>query len=170
MISKLTMIGEPNRSSKKTLAVIMMIAASCLIPAIAGQTTPRNSGPAERNCGGLHAGIRAVLVRRGPPDTQPPFVMLNFVLLNDGDTIVNSTAEGWKIVIDGKELSDSDWIFGNGPMPTGGYGNLNPGDSYELGKGLEISKYFPEERLYQVSWKGKGFQSSTIPIRITPRR
>ena len=124
----------------------------------------------EGNCGGLHAAIRAELVRRDPPYTQPPFVMLSFILLNDSEAPINAVEGGWRIVIDGKELKDSDFIFGNGPHPTGGYGTLKPGESYELGKGLELSRYFPEEREYKVSWKGKMFQSSTITVSVTPKQ
>jgi hypothetical protein len=124
----------------------------------------------EKSCGGLHAAIRGELVRRDAPYTQPPFVMLTFILLNDSEVPVNAVAGGWQIVIDGKELKDSGFIFGNGPGPVGGYGILKPGESYELGKGLELSRYFPEEREYRVSWKAKGFQSSTITVTVTPKR
>jgi hypothetical protein len=96
--------------------------------------------------------------------------MLTFILLNDSDAPLNAVEGGWQIVIDGKELKDSDFIFGNGPGPAGGYGILKPGESYEFGKGLELSRYFPEEREYKVSWKGKGFQSSTITVRVTAKR
>jgi hypothetical protein len=96
--------------------------------------------------------------------------MLTFILLNDSDAPLNAVEGGWRIVIDGKELKDSDFIFGNGPGPVGGYGILKPGESYELGKGLELSRYFPEEREYKVSWRGKGFQSSTITVRVTAKR
>jgi hypothetical protein len=71
-----------------------------------------------------------------------------------------------QIVIDGKEVEESDFIFGNGPQPPGGYGILQPGESYEFGKGLEVGKYFPDAREYKVSWRGYGFQSSTIAVRV----
>ena len=96
--------------------------------------------------------------------------MLTFILLNDSDAPINAVEGGWQIVIDGKELKDSDSIFGNGTGPVGGYGTLKPGESYEFGKGLELSRYFPEEREYKVSWKGKAFRSSTITVRVTPKQ
>lgn len=150
-----------NGASRKMLAVTMLAAA--FIPSYVAQDK------AENDCGGLHSAIRGQLVRRDPPYTQPPFVMLTFILLNDGETPINSVEGGWQIVIDGRELKDSDFIFGNGPMPSGGWGILNPGESYEFGKGLELSKYFPEEREYRVSWKGKRFRSSTIAVDVTPK-
>ena len=149
--------------SRRRLAFAAAFAA-ITVPFIAAQDKR------EENCGGLHAAIRAELVRRDPPYTQPPFVMLSFILLNDSEVPINAVEGGWRIVIDGKELKDSDFIFGNGPHPTGGYGTLKPGESYELGKGLELSRYFPEEREYKVSWKGKRFQSSTITISVSPKQ
>jgi len=159
-----------NRRSWNAIAVLTMMVAVCLIPSVAGQDALGEKANAGKNCGGLHAGIRARLIGREPPATHPAFVMLSFVLLNDSDTPLNSTDQGWKIVIDGKDLSDSDWIFGNGPAPGGGWGTLTPGESYEFGKELEISKYFPGEREYKVCWKGKAFQSSTITVKISDAR
>ena len=153
---------NPSRSGKMLVIAAMFVAP--ILPFIAAQDKR------EASCSGLHAAIRGELVRRDPPYTEPPFVMLAFILLNDSDAPINTVEGGWQIVIDGKELKDSDFIFGNGPGPVGGYGILKPGESYELSKGLELSRYFPEEREYKVSWKGKGFQSSTITVRVTPKR
>ena len=69
-------------------------------------------------------------------------------------------------MIDGVELQDSDFIFGNGPMPTGGWTTLQADQYYELGKALPIGKYFPGAGEHKVSRKGDGFHSSTITIRI----
>ena len=165
----LTKSGLSTRLSKTHPAVITILVAAALLPSIAARDNPAHKTVSPNSCGGLHAAIRAEVVRRDPPYTQPPFVMLTFILLNDGDSPVNSVEGGWAIVIDGKELADSDFIFGNGPMPTGGWGILKPGESYEFGKGLDLSKYFPEEREYKVSWGGKGFQSSTINVMVTPK-
>ena len=151
-------------SSRLSVKMLVTMLAAILIPAIAAQNT------SAQNCGGLHAAIRGELVRRDPPYTEPPFVMLSFILLNDSEKPINTIEEGWTIVIDGKELEDSGYIFGNGPGPVGGWGVLNPGESYQFGKGLPFSRYFPKEREYRVFWKGKGFRSSTITVRVTPKR
>ena len=108
--------------------------------------------------------IEAELVRRAPPYTQPPFVNLLYTLLNDGESPATSSEASWKLFIDGKEVPD---VWGIGLGPSGGYGTLNPGQSYRLGVALELSKYFPEVRDYKVYWMGNGFQSSTITIRVT---
>ena len=152
---------SPSRSGK--LLASAAVFATTIVPFMAAQDKR------EVSCGALHAAIRGELVRRDPPYTQPPFVMLSFILLNDSEVPINAAEGGWQIVIDGKEVKDSDFIFGNGPGPTGGWGILKPGESYEFGKGLELSKYFPEEREYKVSWKGNRFQSSTITVRVSPK-
>jgi hypothetical protein len=90
--------------------------------------------------------------------------------LNDGETTVNSAGEGWKIVVDGKEISDSDFIFGNGPGPIGGWNTLKPGEWFDFGKSLDIGKYFTEEREYRVSWKGARFQSPTITVKVSAEK
>lgn len=151
-------------SSKLLGKMLVTVLATILIPSIAAQNMP------EQTCRGLHSAIRGELVRRDPPYTQPPFVMLTFILLNDSERPINAVEGGWKIVMDGKELEDSDFIFGNGPQPSGGWGTLRPGESCEFGKALELSRYFPEEREYRVSWKGKGFQSSTITVKVTAKQ
>jgi hypothetical protein len=87
--------------------------------------------------------------------------------ITDSDSAVDVKAGSWKIVIDGVELQDSDFIFGNGPMPMGGWTTLQAGQYYELGKALPISKYFPREGEHKVSWKGDRFRSSTITIKIS---
>jgi hypothetical protein len=143
-------------SGKMLVAAVVLV--TTLIPSLAAQDER------ETNCGGLHAAIRAELVRRDPPYTQPPFVMVSFILLNDGQSPVNSTEEGWKLFIDGKEI---DGVWNSGPQPIGGYGTLNPGESYRFSKELELSRFFPEERDYKVYWKGKRFRSSTITVKVT---
>lgn len=65
-------------------------------------------------------------------------------------------------MVDGVDLKDSDYILGNGMQPDGVWGILNPGESYDFGKELEISKYFPKLGEHTLSWKGGGLQSSTI--------
>jgi hypothetical protein len=69
---------------------------------------------------------------------------------------------GWQIVVDGKELSDSDYFFGNGPQPDGGWGILNPGESYEFGKELEISKYFLTLREHTLPGTDNNFKARRL--------
>jgi len=73
-----------NRLSGKSLIVALGIIAA-IVPLVAAQDE------GNKNCGGLHAGIRAELVRRDPNYSRPAFVMVSFILLNDGETPINST-------------------------------------------------------------------------------
>jgi hypothetical protein len=160
-------VNRPRRSVQKC-AVIFLTLAAIGLSAIAGPRVLRPSDVTEQSCSGLHAGIRAQLLRDDPNGSRPALVILSLTVLNDGQSPINSTAGGWQIVIDGKELSDSTYLFGNGMQPEGGYNILNPGEWYELGLKLEISKYFHTLGEHTVSWKGQGFQSSTLKVNITP--
>jgi hypothetical protein len=124
------------------------------------------SVPAHAQCDGLHAGITAQFVQVKPGYNEPAHVQIVFLLINDSDSAMDVKADSWKIVIDGVELQESDWIFGNGPMPTGGWTTLEAGQYYELGKALPTSKYFPEAGVHKISWRGGGFRSSTITIKV----
>jgi hypothetical protein len=117
------------------------------------------------NCAGLHAGITAQLTKPRQGYYEPS-VFVSFLLLNDSATPQSTATESWKIIVDGKELPDSGYIFGNGPMPSGGYETLASGATFQFGSALPIAKYFPDEREYRVSWKGRHFQSPTVTIRI----
>lgn len=123
--------------------------------------------PAYSQCHGLHAGITSTIVGQKSGDTNAPYVMLSFTLVNDSQSALNVTASSWKIVVNGVELPDSDYIFGNGAMPANGWNVLQPGEHYELGKGLPIAKYFPHSGNYKVSWRGKEFESPVVTIAIS---
>jgi hypothetical protein len=81
------------------------------VPQVAGPRILQATKQAQQSCVGLHAGIRAELVRRDPNYSRPAFVMVSFILLNDSEAPMNSTQGGWQIVIDGKEPSDSGFII-----------------------------------------------------------
>jgi hypothetical protein len=145
------------------VVLLSVTAAFSFRPSLEGQGAPETSAK-EGNCSGLHAGIRAEFVPLNPPYTTPAYVMVIRVLLNDGDTPADTAPGSWKVVIDGKQLDDLN--IGNGLGPVGGYGTLNPGDTYQLRADLPVSRYFPEAREYKVSWRGKAFQSPTITVKI----
>lgn len=144
------------------VVVLLPTAVMPITSSVAGQAMPVTGGQIDKTCRGLHAGILAEFVKRDTSNNQTPFVEVNFVLLNDGDTPQDTSPGTWTLVIDGKESSDSGMMFGNGPRPTGGWRTLNSGEAAEFGIALEVSKYFTEAREYRLSWKGAGFQSPTI--------
>jgi hypothetical protein len=142
-----------------------LLLAAVVVAETKAEKTPETGNAFAKTCPGLHAGIRAQII---PPFTETPSVMLTFVLLNDSETPVDVEAGSWRIVVNGSELKDSGMIFGNGPMPVGGYRVLKPGEIYELGTALPIAEYFLPNGQYKVSWKGAAFQSPTITVTITP--
>jgi hypothetical protein len=110
--------------------------------------------------------LRAEVVRIDPPFTEPSRVALSFVLLNDSEEPIDVRRGEWKIVLNGVELKDSEMIFGSGPESGGGYSVLQPGESYEFGKGLPLDEYFPLPQTYEIYWKGHGFRSSTDRVSV----
>ena len=54
-------------------------------------------------------------------------VQLSFLLLNDSGTEIDVKPQSWKIVINGKELEDSEMIFDKGLSPVKGLPPLLPG-------------------------------------------
>lgn len=152
---------------RRTVAAIvgLLLFSAILVPGTAAQKSLGQPGTPAKSCSGLHAGIRAQII---PPYTETPSVMVSFLLLNDSDAPIDVEAGSWSIVINGSELKNSGEIFGNGPMPVGGYHSLKPGESYELAKSLPIVEYFLPNGEHEVSWKGTGFHSPTITVTINP--
>lgn len=144
----------------------LIIALSLGRPVTAQKATEKD-GSQSKSCSGLHAGIRAQII---PPSAKTPSVMLSFLSLNDSEVPLEVEAGSWRLVINGRELGDLDTqqIFGNGPMPEGGYRVLRSGETYDFAKELSIPKYFLPDGLYKVSWKGTAFQSPTISVTISP--
>ncbi len=92
---------------------------------------------------------------------------ITFGLVNDGHE--TATTGSWKIIINGEEVAESGFIFGNGPEPTGGWGTLPAGGSFILGKALSMGKYFNKPGIYEVGWKGVGFSAKPVIVRVLPR-
>src|SRR5580704_16277902 len=132
----------------RILSMLPRVAAVTCLALIAWHVTGGQDSKSQGNCTGLHAGVTAQLTQ----GYSEPKVMVAFHLLNDSETAQNTAPESWKIVIDGKELNDSDWILSNGPGPVGGYGTLAAGATFDFGKALPVAKYFPETKKYRVSW------------------
>ena len=148
--------NQPRSKWTQPIILIFLCTGYCL-----AQTRPSNSSGTEmQSCTGLHAGIQ-VQLNQG---TEEPSVLVSFILLNDGEKPIDVAAATWQIIIDGNPLSNSGVIFGNGPRPVGGWTTLAPGANYQLGKSFPISTYFWKKGTYKVSWRGSGFQSSTVTI------
>src|SRR5688572_27061514 len=92
-------------------------------------------------------------------------LLVHFTLVYDGSNTINPKIESSKIIINGVELKDSGFVFGNGPRDTR-WRALPPGDSLEFTYALE--GYFKEPGIYRVSWKGEHFETPTIVFRVMP--
>lgn len=149
-------------ASTMRIPSVLGIGAGTCLALCAWHATAAQEAKSQNNCAGLHAGITA----QPTQGYSDPSVMVRFLLLNDSETDRNTAPESWQIVIDGKELKDSDWIFGNGPAPVGGYGTIPAGAIFDFGKALPIDKYFPEAGEHKIRWKGLSFQSPTVRVTI----
>jgi len=96
---------------------------------------------------------------------QTKDLIIEFTLVNDGDKVIDPKIADSRIVINGKERTDSGMIFSGvekGPR----FKALSPGDSLQLD--LPLGDQFREPGTYRISWKGAGFASPEIVLRILP--
>ena len=93
---------------------------------------------------------------------QTKDLRIEFTLVNDGDKVIDPKIPESHIVINGNELTEPGSVFGkDAPFKA-----LSPGESLRFD--WLLGDYLKEPGLYQVSWKGVGFQSSEIVLRILP--
>jgi hypothetical protein len=98
---------------------------------------------------------------------QTKDLRIEFTLVNDSDRLIDSKITESRIVINGKELTDSGMILSS--FPKGGRSNaLSPGESLQFD--CLLGHQFKEPGVYRVSWKSADFQSSEIVLRISPDR
>jgi hypothetical protein len=96
---------------------------------------------------------------------QAKDLRIEFTLVNDGDKVIDPRIPESQIVINGKELSDSGMIL-IGVQKDTRVKALPPGESLQFN--CLLGDHFKEPAIYRVSWKGAGFQSSEIKLRIFP--
>jgi hypothetical protein len=94
---------------------------------------------------------------------QTKELTIEFTLVNDGDTAIEPKMAESSIVINGKELADSGLILGHGSKDSR-YKSLPPRAHLQFSSAL--GDQFNKPGVYRVSWKGKGFQSPEITIRV----
>lgn len=93
---------------------------------------------------------------------------LHFTLVNDGSKVLDAQTliENSKIVVNGKKLKDSAFIFANGPQAAE-WNKLPPGGTVQFSKLLE--EYFQKPDIYSISWKSNEFETLPIVIRVMPK-
>jgi len=96
---------------------------------------------------------------------QTKDLRIEFTLVNDGDKVIDPKIADSRIVINGKERTDSGLIFGS--LQKGArFKALSPEDSLQFS--LPLGDQFKEPGTYRISWKGDGFHSPEIVLRIMP--
>jgi type II secretory pathway pseudopilin PulG len=96
---------------------------------------------------------------------QTKDVKIEFTLVNDGDKVIDPKIPESRIVINGKELGDSGLILRSVPREARSQA-LSPGATLQFD--CPLGDHFKEPGIYRVSWRGAGFQSPEIVIRILP--
>ena len=96
---------------------------------------------------------------------QTKDLRIEFTLVNDGDQVIDPKIGESRIVINGKELAGSGLIF-NSVAKDARFTALAPEESLQFN--VLLGDHFKEPGIYGVSWKGVGFQSSEMVLRILP--
>jgi hypothetical protein len=117
----------------------------------------------QKQAGSLWAGLSVnhPIFRAG----QTKELRIEFALVNDGDKVIDPKIPESRIVINGKELGDSGLILSSVQMGTR-FKALPTGESLQFD--CPLGDRFKEPGIYRVSWKGAGFQSSEVVLRILP--
>jgi hypothetical protein len=90
---------------------------------------------------------------------------IEFTLVNDGDKVIDPKITDSRIIINGKELSNSELVLSS-VQKSARSGALAPGESCQFV--CLLGDQFKEPGIYRVSWKGAGFQPREIVLRILP--
>jgi hypothetical protein len=98
---------------------------------------------------------------------QTKDLRIELTLVNDGDKVIDPKIADSRLVINGKELSDSGLIAGS-VLREARFKALPTGESLQFD--CILGDRFKEPGSYRVSWKGSGFQSPEILIRILPEK
>jgi hypothetical protein len=85
-------------------------------------------------------------------------LMIGVALVNDGDAPIPFDRATTRLVINGEPVAVFD---GNGPVWT----EVKPGKPFGASTG-SVARYFSKPGLYKVQWKGEGFTSSVLEIRV----
>jgi type II secretory pathway pseudopilin PulG len=134
-------------------------------PPLVPANPPREVGPQADRGSNLWAALSVnhPLFEQG----QTKDLKIEFTLVNDGDTSIDPKIADSVIVINGQELAESSVILGGGPKD-GRFQLLPPGAHVQLSRAL--GDHCNKPGVYRVSWKGDGFQSPEIVIRVVPEK
>ena len=124
---------------------------------------PSSATTDQPKAGSLWAGLSAnhPIFKAG----QTKDLRIEFTLVNDGDKVIDPKIAESRIVINGKERTDSGLIFSSVEKGTRSRA-LSPGESLQFS--LPLGDQFKEPGTYRISWKGAGFHSPEIVLRVLP--
>jgi hypothetical protein len=98
---------------------------------------------------------------------QTKDLRIEFSLVNDRDVVIDPTIAESHIVINGNELADSGLIL-TSVAKGARFNALTPGESLQFS--LLLGNQFKEPGTYRITWKGAGFQSTELVLRILPEQ
>jgi hypothetical protein len=129
----------------------------------AAQAAAKPGTADQKKTGSLWAGLTVnhPIFRAG----QAKDLRIEFTLVNDGDKVIDPKIPESQVVINGKELGDSGMILSR-VQKGARFRALPPGESLQFD--CVLADQLKEPAIYRVSWKGTGFQSSEIVLRILP--
>jgi len=91
-------------------------------------------------------------------------LMLEFTLINDSAEVLDPKITDSRLIINGKELTDSAVILRN--VPRARFDPLPPGGKVQFG--CALGKYFAKPGVYLVSWNGTNFRSPLVAFQVLP--
>jgi hypothetical protein len=90
-----------------------------------------------------------------------------FALVNDSDSDLNPEIDRAQLVINDHEWPDSAMMFSNGPRDIR-FERLPAGDTLIFAYALD--SVFKEPGVYRVAWRGPGYESAPVTIRVLAPR
>ena len=113
--------------------------------------------------------IRPAIFREGAVG----LASFQFKLTNATQEDVDTKPGSWRIIVDSIPFSvplrKTGVVHCDGPGPIGGWGTLHPAQSYEFGRTFDLSDYVRNPGTYVFRWKGDGFHSPWITVKIEPK-
>ena len=127
---------------------------------------PKEPPPAPKAKLWAGLGVTSPAVRAGDV-TRAEFFTVSFALVNDGEKAADPEIRASRLLVNGKDLKDWDFIIANGPRDKS-FDSLPAGQSLQFGSAL--GSYFTEPGVYKIQWKGKSFESQVVEFRVLPAR
>jgi hypothetical protein len=126
--------------------------------------TAKLSGPDQTNARGLWAGLSVnhPIFKAG----QTNDLKIAFTLVNDSDKVIDPQIADSQLVINGQELANTGLNLSR-VQKGARSAALAAGESLQFD--CLLGAEFKEPGIYRVSWKGSGFHSQEIALRILPR-